>query len=307
MKKFVSLITALFCVLALSACKKNNISHQKIKIVASCYPAFVTAANIIKDVKNIEITCMNSNIESCFHNYQIQTEDIKNIENSIAFIVNGAGFEPFLEKVTLNFPNVKIIDASKDIHLLEETCDHKHCHGHYNSHTWLSVQNNIKQVENILKGICEVDSKNSEKYTTNANEYIIKLQNLKSQMNEKFEKTKETKIITYHNAFDYLADELGFEIIDTIDAQHDEQPSTKEIAKIIEFSKEKGVKAIFYEKNFSDENKNSIAAKICETITLSTGIPNFGLFSGTSGNLSNDMYIKIMNENIKILEKALIY
>ena len=211
----------------------------------------------------------------------------------------GAGMENFLKKVTDEIPKIKIIDSSKDIKLLENNCHHHH-HSHeheYNPHIWMSIDNYIKQTENIAEGLIESDPGNEEKYKQNCEEYILKLKNLKNDITLKLKDVRGKSIITFHEAFPYFANEFGLNIPDVINHDPESEPSAKQISKTINIMKENNINSLFIEPQYK-----STAA---ETISKETGAKIYTLDPAVTGENSKDAYIEIMTKNAETLKEAL--
>lgn len=297
MKKIVSIISALLVCIFASGCRKNL--AKQTRYVASCYPVYIIALNLIDGIEGTEVIHMSENHQGCLHDFQIQSEDLKNIEKSSAFIINGAGMENFLKKVTDEIPKIKIIDSSKDIKLLENNCHHHH-HSHeheYNPHIWMSIDNYIKQTENIAEGLIESDPGNEEKYKQNCEEYISKLKNLKNDITLKLKDVRGKSIITFHEAFPYFANEFGLNIPDVINHDPESEPSAKQISKTINIMKENNINSLFIEPQYK-----STAA---ETISKETGAKIYTLDPAVTGENSKDAYIEIMTKNAETLKEAL--
>lgn len=297
MKKIVSIISALLVCIFASGCRKNL--AKQTRYVASCYPVYIIALNLIDGIEGTEVIHMSENHQGCLHDFQIQSEDLKNIEKSSAFIINGAGMENFLKKVTDEIPKIKIIDSSKDIKLLENNCHHHH-HSHeheYNPHIWMSIDNYIKQTENIAEGLIESDPENEEKYRKNCEEYILKLKNLKNDITLKLKDVRGKSIITFHEAFPYFANEFGLNIPDVINHDPESEPSAKQISKTINIMKENNINSLFIEPQYK-----STAA---ETISKETGAKIYTLDPAVTGENSKDAYIEIMTKNAETLKEAL--
>lgn len=280
-----------------SGCKKQE--DNKVKLVASCYPVYVMALNIADGIENVEVLNMSESHKGCLHNFQLQSEDLKKIEKSSAFIINGAGMESFLDKVVKELPNVKIVDSSSGIDLIkDEDCHHEEeCEHEYNPHIWLSVSNYIKQIENICDGLCKIDSENAEKYQENADKYIKKLNSLKNEMSSQVSAVSGKNIITFHEAFPYFAKEFGLNIVDVISSEPGSEPSAKEIAEIMEKVKEYNISALFTEPQYSDSSAKVISAE--------TGAKIYTLDPIVTGDGSKDDYINKMKENMAVLKEAL--
>lgn len=297
MKKIVSIISALLVCIFASGCQKNL--AKQTRYVASCYPVYIIALNLIDGIEGTEVIHMSENHQGCLHDFQIQSEDLKNIEKSSAFIINGAGMENFLKKVTDEIPKIKIIDSSKDIKLLENNCHHHH-HSHeheYNPHIWMSIDNYIKQTENIAEGLIESDPGNEEKYKQNCEEYILKLKNLKNDITLKLKDVRGKSIITFHEAFPYFANEFGLNIPDVINHDPESEPSAKQISRTINIMKENNINSLFIEPQYK-----STAA---ETISKETGAKIYTLDPAVTGENSKDAYIEIMTKNAETLKEAL--
>lgn len=302
--KFIAIILAFFYGSLLTGCQKSK--NDKIKFVTSCYPVNIIALNLTENIGGTEVINMSENQQGCLHNFQIQSEDLKNIEKSTAFIINGAGMENFLNKVAYEIPKVKIIDSSIGIKLIEEEVEcthnhgneeHHHHHHESNPHIWLSVENYIKQVQNITNGLVIVDPTHEKEYKENCEKYISKLKDLKNQLDTDLKDLNGKDIITFHKAFSYFAKDFGINIAGTINDEPENEPTAKQISKIINTIKEKNIKSIFTEPQYSRSSADIIAKE--------TGAKIYTLDPAVTGEKSKDSYINIMKENAKTLKSAL--
>ena len=313
--KFLPLIISL-TVLFTTGCNKENSniqnvnsensSEEKIKFVTSFYPIYIMTLNIADGINNVEIINMSESHTGCLHDFQIQTEDLKNIETSTAFIINGAGMEPFTEKILKENPNIKIIDSSKNIELICSEChehhsheeNHDNDHNHeYNPHIWVSISNYIKQIDNITDEIIKLDPKNSVSYESNRNTYKTKLYELKSQMHKNIDSLPNKNIVTFHEAFPYFAKEFFLNVVGTINPNPHSEPSAKEISNTINIIKQNNVKSLFIEPQYSDNLAKNIASETNSKI--------FVLDPAVTGDNHKNSYINIMQKNMQTLVEAL--
>ena len=209
-KKILIILTLV--ILSITGCSSNTNDNNKsgnskdkedsIKVVTSFYPMYLLASNVVKDIDNVELINMTNSATGCLHDYSLTTDNIKLLEDCDVFIINGAGMESFLDKVLEQKPDLKIIDASEGIELIksdymDESHNHDHGHDHdeeYNPHVWLSVENAIKQVENIENKLIEYNSINKDKYSQNAREYIEQLSNLDNKIHSELDNIKNKNI-----------------------------------------------------------------------------------------------------------------
>lgn len=305
MKKFSFLVALVFVCTIFAGCSRK--SDSNFKIVTSCYPVYIMTLNVAKDIKGVEVVNMCENNTGCLHNFQLRSEDLKKIEKSSAFVINGAGMESFLDKLIDELPKVKLIDSSEGIELLKDECHHdhdesgedahEHCHHEDNPHIWMSVSNCIKQVENITEGLSRVDNAHSESYKKNAEIYIEKLKNLKDKISSSLENLENRDIITFHEAFPYFAREFGLNIVGVINHEPGEEPTMKEVKDTIELIKSKNVKNIFVEPQYPENTAHTIASE--------TGAKVYSLDPAVTGEDSPDAYLNIMERNLEVLSEAL--
>lgn len=268
---------------------------QKLKLLTSFYPIYIIALNITDGVDGVVVDSLASQDVGCLHDFQLQSSDMKNIESADVFIINGAGMESFLDKVISELPDLKMIDSSRGIELIENDGDDEE--GEYNAHLWVSISNYIQQVKNISEGIIAADPENAEKYKSNTQEYISKLEKLRNEMHESLDELSIRDIITFHEAFPYFAKEFNLNIAGVINREPNTEPDAKELAETIDLVKRTGIKALFVEPQYSKTTADTIANE--------TNAKVYMLDPAVSGDMDKDAYIRIMEKNKEVLVEAL--
>lgn len=273
--------------------KSNSSASKKdLTIVTSFYPIYISTINITKGINNVRVINMTKQQTGCLHNYSITPNDIKTLESSKIFIINGAGMESFMNKVISQQPQLKIIEASKGIPLLKDKKT-----GEANPHVWVSISNAILQVNNITKQLSKYDPANKAQYNKNATKYVASLKAEKEKMRKAIDKLKNRNIITFHEAFIYFAKEFNLNVVDVIQREPGSEPNPKELKNTIETIKKHKIKTLFVEPQYS--------AKIAKTISNETGAKIYFLDPAVTGAYKEDAYVKIMNNNLKTLVVAL--
>lgn len=268
-------------------------------VVTSFYPVYIATENVLDGAKRTELVNLTENQTGCLHDYQLTTKDMKKLENADVFIINGGGMEGFIEEILKTYPDIKIINASEGIEFKEEeTHEHEdHVHeGGENPHVWLSVDNYLKQIENIKNGLISADGENKKVYEENASVYVKQVEELKSEIKQ-LSDPKNTKAIIFHNAFAYLLEDLQVSVVHAVDLDGETSLGAGEMAEIIDEIKENDVKIIFTEAQFS--------YSVAERISKETQAEAYVMDSLVSGGLVKDAYIKGMKKNIEVLRKAL--
>lgn len=139
-----------------------------------------------------------------------------------------------------------------------------------NPHAYLSVPVAMLYVRNARDGLMQVDPEYADMYASNAETYLLQLQELHEQYVELIGSIPEERrvLVTAERAFQYMAAEYGLRegyvwAIDT-----DEQGSPQQILDLIRFVRENDVHVMFMESN--------VDPRALETVSRETGVPIYG-------------------------------
>lgn len=300
-----ALLCAAVCLTGFSGCGTPAKESSRLKLLASFYPIAIMALNITDGVEGVAVESMAQQQTGCLHDFQMTTADMKKAETADAFLINGAGMEGFLDKISDQLPELPVIDSSTGIPLIASGEDHHHDggegHDHdqedYNPHLWVSITNCMEQVRNLSEGIIALDPEHEAEYRENTETYLEKLSALRDKMHSALDHVKNKDIITFHEAFPYFAEEFGLHIAAVINREPDSQPSAKELADTIRLVRETGVKALFVELLYPETSADIIAAE--------TGAQVYVLDPAVSGEWDKNAYLTAMESNLQVLEQAL--
>lgn len=297
MKKILSILLCLTLLTLFSGCTNNNETTSdntentnELKIVTSFYPIYIETINITKGIDGVVVENMTKPQTGCLHDYQMTPADMKKLETADVFIANGAGMESFLDDIIKEQKQLFIIDSSTNIPLLMDE------HGE-NAHVWVSVSNCIIQVQTIAEELSKIDPEHAEQYHKNADDYIARLENLKNDMHAIIDPLPNKKIVTFHEAFPYFAQEFNLDIVGVIEREPGTAPSPSELTDIINQVKNMPTKALFAEPQYSSTAANAIANE--------TGATIYTLDPVVTGKDDANAYIEAMQKNAQTLQEAL--
>lgn len=291
MKKAIAALLAVLLVFVTAGCARRAEQNIRFRVVTSFYPLYIMALNLTDGAGGVQVDNMAGQQAGCLHDYQLQSKDMKNIEQADVFVINGAGMENFMDKVTAQLPNLKVVDSSAGITLLRDD------NGTANPHIWVSITNYIQQVSNMEKGLAAADPANAVLYQKNAQEYTAKLNALREKMHAELSNIKQKDIITFHEAFPYFAEEFGLNIARVVNREPDSQPSAKELAETIRLVRSVGVKAIFAEPQYPKSAADIVAHE--------TGATVYSLDPSATGENNKNAYLDAMENNLTVLKRAL--
>lgn len=270
---------------------------SKIQAIASFYPLYDFAKEVGKDKVDVQLL-VPSGVEP--HDWEPTIHDVQLMQKSNLIIINGIGFENWVDSLEeLNYSG-NIVDTSKGILILDsgiidehEADEHRHQSG--DPHIWLNPVLAKIQVQNIADAFIQQDPENQEFYQTNAKNYIKKLDNLDNKIRNELS-TCNRDFIAFHDAFSYFADEYDLQqhTIITSNDPHAE-PTAKTLEKVINTARELQIQVIFTEETVDTRISNVIANEIGGKILILSPIE-----IGADGN-----YISRMTQNLNNLKEAL--
>ncbi|MCX8128770.1 MAG: metal ABC transporter substrate-binding protein [Clostridia bacterium] len=310
LKKFNLCVLITTIIILMAGCGQKMESEpaagsNKLTIVTSFYPVYVHTINVVKDIPGIKVVNLTEPQKGCLHDYSLTTDNMKTLNDAQIFVINGAGIEAFMDKVTKQLPDLKVIEASEGIELLEEKHNHEDTEKaeehieEVNPHVWVSISKAIQQVQNIGRKLAEYDPDNESGYKANTEAYVKRLEEQKEKMHKALKDLKNRRIVTFHEAFTYFAKEFVLDIAAVIEREPGSDPSAQELKDTIETVRKNNIKALFAEPQYS--------SGAAETISRETGAKVFTLDPAVTGeaNGDTDAYIKIMDKNLDVLREAL--
>lgn len=302
-KRLLAAGIVLMLVVSMSGCERPAArtpgKEDTFTIVASFYPIYISILNITRGVSGVQVKCMASPRVGCLHDYQLTTRDMKTLEQADVFVINGAGMESFLAKVIEQYPDLKIIEASRGIKLIKNSqySPKNHNDEECNPHVWVSISGNIQEVENIGAELAKLDPRHAAQYRENTRAYVSRLTALRDRMHAAIDKLPNRDVVTFHEAFPYFAREFGLNIVAVVEREPGSEPGAGELAEIIETVRKTHCRVIFAEPQYS--------ARAADIIARETGARVYELDPAVTGPDSPDAYLQIMEKNLKVLEEAL--
>lgn len=312
---FLSLIGFFVCLAAGSEKKINK--DGEFLLVTSFYPMYVLAENLTAGAADVTVSNLTENQTGCLHDYQLTSRDMKLLSRADAFLVNGAGMELFLEKVIESNGELPVIEASHGIALLEGVAhdhaadaghepehetehdeesheDHAHAHAE-NGHVWMDVERYRAQAETVSNKLQALLPEQAEVLSQAAKAYDEKLGVLSAGVTDLKEHTKGIHVVIFHEAFAYLAESLGMEVLMTLSLDEETVPSAGEIAEVIEEIKYHKTALILIEKEHASYADKILAETDAKVVYINPI---------TTGDGAADSYLAGMWENLSAIRQV---
>jgi zinc transport system substrate-binding protein len=131
-------------------------------------------------------------------------------------------------------------------------------------HIWLSPPLVMIQARNILVALTELDQRNRSIYEENYKQFILELVNLDMEIRDLF--LKSGYFMVFHPSWGYFAKAYGLEQI-PIEIEGKE-PKPTQLRNLIKLSREKKIRTLFAQPEFSTKSARLIAREINGQVVL---------------------------------------
>ena len=229
------------------------------------------------------------------HVYQVTPTDLKKIQSSRLFVMNGYGLEGASLRRATTQSQVAIMNAAMGLLPLKTEEG-------YDPHLFNNPILVKKYAWNIAIALICVDPEGADYYIQRLNDYwkqLDKLNNWAVQTMDRIPQDKR-KVLTAHDAFAYLGHQYEIEFIAPQGVSTEAEASAKTVAMMIKQVKEQQIKAIFAE-NIKDP-------RLINQISRETGAKVVGeLYADALSNKNGEAgtYIEMIRFNIGQLSQAM--
>ncbi|MFB5613554.1 MAG: metal ABC transporter substrate-binding protein [Candidatus Nitrosomaritimum yanchengensis] len=280
---------------------QNENESNKIQAISSFYPLYEFAQRVGQDRVDVKLL-VPEGVEP--HDWEPTIQDVQKMQQADLIIINGIGFENWVDNLEeMNYQG-NIVDTSNGIikneifeepNISDESEINHDEHESGDPHIWLNPVLAKIQVQNIADSFSKLDPQNKNFYQTNAKNYKDKLDLLNLKIKNDLSGCRHD-FIAFHDAFSYFADEydLNQHTIISSNDPHAE-PTAKTLQNVINTARELNIKIIFTEDTIDPKVSSVIANEIGGKILVLSPLE-----STDKGD-----YISRMTENLENLKEAL--
>lgn len=299
-------VLVICCVFALSHHQESCAAEKKLQVLASTFPIYQITRNITAGSSRIAVELMIPAQLGCPHDYALVPQDMKKLATADVLIINGLGLEEFtgapLQKA---HSGLKVIDSSQGIgailHYTKREPDaHKHPQDDEpNPHLFASPRMVALMAENIAAQLGQMEPAGAKLFTANALAYGQQMNRLADDFAAFGKRLKTNKIVTQHGVLDYLARDMGLDIVAVVQAHAGQSPSASEMLQIVATVKQEKAGALFTEPQYPEAVGKTLAKEA-------------GIIAATLDPVANgpeqaplDYFEQVMRTNLATLENTL--
>jgi zinc/manganese transport system substrate-binding protein len=263
------------------------------------------------------------------HVFQPSPQDAAVVASARLLVINGLGFEGWIERLTgtSRFAGITTI-ASDRVKAIEveahdghghgkETADKPaapgapshahgahgdHHHGPRDPHAWQDPRRVKTYVANIVAGLSKADPAGAEYFKSRAADYTAKLDALDSWIDAEIAAVPESKrkVITSHDAFGYYENRYRVEFVSVSGVSTDAEAAAGDVAGIIRLARKEGIKAIFVESISNARMIEQVAREAKANVGARLYSDALSASSGPAGD-----YLTMMRYNTEQLVKGM--
>ncbi len=263
---------------------------SKLQVVSSFYSIHEFAQNVGQE--KVDVTLLVPiGVEP--HDWEPTIKDVQRIQNSDLIIINGKGFEKWVDNLDESNYRGVIVDTSSEISV--KNFNEENFRDSGDPHIWLNPVYAKIQVQNIAFAFSNLDPENQQYYQSNARKYIKQLDSLDSKIQNELSDCSND-FVAFHDAFSYFANEYNLNQHTIISSNDPHGEATaKTLENVISLARELNIKVIFGEENVDTRTSEIIANEIGGKV----------LVLSTLEISSDGTYVSKMTENLNNLKEAL--
>jgi len=288
--RLVSLLAALI----LAGCRQSPAPEGKLLVVASFYPMYEFVRQVAADRAQV-ISLVPPGVHG--HDWEPSPQDVAQVRHARVFVYNGAGFEPWVDKLLSEgaASSTVVVAASAGLAVARAGGEGM------DPHVWLDPLLARRQVDAIRDALERSDPGGKPAYAANASAYGEKLAALDARFDAGLRDCARRDVVVSHAAFGYLTRRYRLTQIAVTGLAPQAEPSPAALAAIVRTARERQVTAIFLEP--------LVSPRLAETLAREVGVRLLTLnpVEGVTKQEATDGvgYIELMGKNLESLREGL--
>ncbi|MFC1687701.1 metal ABC transporter substrate-binding protein [Patescibacteria group bacterium] len=283
-------------VVILSSKKSSEISQQ-VKVATTIFPLYDIVRNIAGNKTEV-VNILPSGASP--HTFELTPQILKELQGaSVAFTI-GHGIDNWVNDLSESLSGIKIITVDKNVRLKTFQSENGHEEDHaldeFDPHYWLSTDNAKIIAQTIAHELSTLNSENTGYYQNNLDAYLSELDEVSNNAIKALSTLPNNNLITIHDAWSYLGDELNFSVVGTFQPTPGIEPTPQQLTELQEIIVKYGVKALFSEPQLS--------AEIVQPFANDTGLDVY-ILDPLGGVENRQSYIELIQYNVDTIYEAL--
>ncbi|MGY1803846.1 metal ABC transporter substrate-binding protein [Blastococcus sp. SYSU D00922] len=244
------------------------------------------------------------------HDLELTPKDVAAVGEA-DLLVYLDGFQPALDEAAHSEGGDHAWDAGQAADLVapEEHAEHEegehaeedgHEHGDetIDPHFWLDPTRLASVGDALAERLTELDPDGAATYEENADALRADLEGLDAEMEAGLAGCTVDTLVTGHDAFGYLADRYGLEVVGISGLSPSQEPDPSQLAEIATLVRERGVTTVYTE--------TLVDPAVAETVADEAGVRTAVLdpIEGLTDESQGEDYLQVMRANLATLQEG---
>ncbi len=240
------------------------------------------------------------------HEYQPAPQDAIKIAQANVLIVNGMGYESWLQNSLQNTGSKAVVVTASDGIFVPGPSDVMTVKppSKWDPHMWMNPLNVRMYVGNIREALTQADPAGQAVYAANAEAYMAKLNALDTWIHSQVDQIPPERrlLVTNHDSLGYFAAAYGFTVVGAVvpSVTNESSPSAAQMAGLIDTVKRTGAPAIFLDPSENPGLANQIASATSAKVVTDLYVETL---SGPNGPAAT--YIEMLKHDTSVIVEAL--
>lgn len=192
-------------------------------------------------------------------------------------------------------------EHGEDEHDDDEHDDDEHGHssdGAVDPHFWLDPTRLADVADALADRLSEVDPDGAATYEENAASLRAELEALDAEMSAGLQDCAVGTVVTAHDAFGYLADRYGLDVVGISGLSPSQEPAAAQLAEISRLVADRGVTTVYTE--------TLVDPAVAETVAQEAGAETAVLdpLEGLTDESAGEDYLEVMRANLATLQQG---
>lgn len=307
-RRAMVVVIALLLLGLLTSCSPDDTSGGAVSVVATTTILGDLVQNVVGDNAEVEVL-MPVGVNP--HDFQASAQQVAAIQRADLVVANGLGLESGLHDVleAATADGVQVWEVAPDIEprpfveVSDEEGHDDHEDGDLDPHFWLDPLRVALAAELLAAHL--TDAIPGVDWPARADAYAAELESVDISSMERLAAVApaDRKLVTNHRSLGYFSDRYGFEVIGTVipGGESLANPSSAELASLVEVTEREQVRAIFTETIEPDTLARAVADEVGYDVEV------VELYTGSLGEPGSDAdtLVKMLTTNVRRIAEAL--
>ncbi|SFE36830.1 metal ABC transporter substrate-binding protein [Blastococcus tunisiensis] len=276
---------------------------DRLTVLAGFYPLEWTAARVGGDLVSVS-SLTPPGAEA--HDLELAPRDVAAVSEA-DLLVYLDGFQPALDEAAGSEGGDSAWDAGQAADLVEGG-PHEHAededgeHGEdehaVDPHFWLDPTRLASVGDALADRLADLDPDNAATYEENAAALRADLEELDGEIETGLSNCAVSTLVTGHEAFGYLGDRYGLEVVGISGLSPSQEPSPAQLAELSTLVRERGVTTVYTE--------TLVDPAVAETVAEEAGVRTAVLdpIEGLTDESDGEDYLQVMRANLATLQEG---